>query len=692
METCFCKICKIEKTDLIWNLGEQFLGSRFPKLEEGDPPKSSLILVKCSKCGLVQLNNTVESSELYFHQYGYRSGINSTMRNHLKGIVEYIRAIVSLSENDVVLDIGSNDSTLLNCYSEVRKVGIDPTGKQFKEFYNSETLLVSDFFTAKTYYENISQKAKVVTSICVLYDLPDPVAFAKDVHDILTDDGIWVTEQSYILDMLDSDSFDTICHEHLEYYGFKQVADIADKAGLKILNVTRNSSNGGSFRLTLCKKECNLYNINEDNIDRICQSDKRLEDPNILLDFVSRCEKVKTKITSFLDINKQRSIYLYGASTKGNTLLQYFNITNKQIIAAADRNPEKNGRRTPGTNIPIISEEEMREKKPDILIVLPWHFRDEFVVREDDYLKNGGMLVFPLPKFEVVSHCKRAIITGINGQIGSYLHNKLLFEKYIIFGINRDNRRLLSDMIKSIQPNEIYDLASESNTLNSFNNPLRTFDDSRIMMEICQTVQENNIDTKIFHASSPEIYKDRSKSLNIISEDSPLQSPLTPYCVSKLTSYNVIEFYRNYYNLNIIRGIIFNTESPLRKDNFLLKKVCNFIKTIEKDKLKLGNINSQKDWLHASDVVDAIHCIMISEKNKEDFVISRGEGTQIKYMLDLAFKQKNLNWKDFVDVDETLFRNFEHSEEILIGNNQKLRSLGWKPKISVEEILVELLA
>ena len=399
-----CRICKSDKLVDILDLGRQGLASRFPSLAEPDPQKVPLVLVKCENpdCCLVQLKHTVTNTELYEHAYGYRSGINSTMTKHLKDLVTDIESRVSLKPADTVVDIGSNDATLLKSYSVqgLAKIGIDPTGTQFKEYYTDDIELIPTYFTRAALPPET--KAKVVTSISMFYDLPDPVQFMSDVKGVLHEDGVWVQEQSYMPEMLNTNSFDTVCHEHLEYYGLKQIRLMAEMAGLSIFDVEFNPCNGGSFRVFLCHP--GAYAANAEKIVDIIKHEKfmNLDSIDPYKEFEDRCKNIRKELLDFLKTSG--TVYLYGASTKGNTLLQYCGIDHNFVVAAAERNPRKYGCRTPITNIPIISESDMRRNNPDILLVLPWHFKKEFIEREQEFLKNGGTIVFPLPSLEIVKY------------------------------------------------------------------------------------------------------------------------------------------------------------------------------------------------------------------------------------------------------------------------------------------------
>lgn len=409
-----CRICGNRYLIPILDLGVQALSGRFPSGDEPDPPKAPLELVKCDNtensnaCGLLQVKHSVPPEEMYLPNYGYRSGINQTMRMHLKSIVQRVREIVDLHAGDVVLDIGSNDATLLKYYETpgLRRIGIDPTGEQFLEYYTEDIELISDYFSSSNYHSvSPDKQAKVITSIAMFYDLEAPMNFVEDIKKILAPDGIWVLEQSYMPTMLKMNSFDTVCHEHLEYYSLRQIDWMLRKDDLRVFDVEFNDMNGGSFRVYVCHSN-SVLKSNQKQIARVFSDEKKfkLDSEQPYKEFKERVFRIKDELYNFLATEKAKgkSIYVYGASTKGNVLLQFCNIDRTLITAAADRNPEKWGRRTPGTEIPIISEEEARKAKPDYFLVLPWHFRQEFVEREADFLASGGRFIFPLPEIEVI--------------------------------------------------------------------------------------------------------------------------------------------------------------------------------------------------------------------------------------------------------------------------------------------------
>jgi hypothetical protein len=385
------------------------------------------------------LKETVVSSELYEHEYGYRSGISNTMRAHLKAYQQEILDIApELSDGDVVVDIGSNDSTMLQYYhSGLKRIGVDPTGKQFQQYYG-DVELVPTYFTLDNFravYPEV--KCKIVSSISMFYDLPDPVQFAKDIGCILDDNGIWTCEQSYLPTMIKTNSIDTICHEHLEYYALYQIKIIAYKANLKIIDVKFNDCNGGSFRVYFAKKSSTVYAENTRLIDEILEAENKMgiHSNELYREFMTNCNAQVLKLRTFIDsINGAgKQMWIYGASTKGNCLLQYAHITEADMKYAVERNLSKVGKMT-CSGSEIISEETMRQRPPEYLLVLPWHFRSEIIERERAYLENGGQLVFPFPEFEIVSYKPKVVITGLDGMIGQYVKEEMGCD-YVIYGI-----------------------------------------------------------------------------------------------------------------------------------------------------------------------------------------------------------------------------------------------------------------
>ena len=403
-----CRICGNCRLERVLDLGEQMLTGVFPRERGADITVGPLRLVKCTGrdevCGLLQMEHSYDLGEMYGDNYGYRSGLNASMVEHLHNKVKKILGQVVLSEGDLVIDIGSNDSTTLQAYplSGPVLVGIDPTGTKFHNYYPPHILLIPDFFSAHLLNEHFpGQKAKVVTSFSMFYDLEDPMSFMQQVFDVLADDGIWVFEQSYMPTMLDTNSYDTVCHEHLEFYALRQVKWMADRVGFKIIDVEFNDVNGGSFSVSVSKSHGDLTVA--PSVQKILD-DERAKGLDTLVPYQKFAERVvqtKHELVKFIELAhfKGKTLAVLGASTKGNVLLQYCGISTKEVEFVGEVNSEKFGCYTPGTWIPIISEQELLAKKPDYLIVLPWHFRQFFVANKN---LSGMRLVFPLPNVEVV--------------------------------------------------------------------------------------------------------------------------------------------------------------------------------------------------------------------------------------------------------------------------------------------------
>lgn len=409
-----CRICGSDELIPIVNLGEQSLTGVFPSNKGQKITSGPLELVKCSEtssgnsCGLLQLRQSYDLNEMYGLNYGYRSGLNRSMVEHLHLKVGKICAVVDLRPGDLVLDIGSNDSTLLQGYPRMGcdLVGIDPTGVKFKEYYPEYIRLIPDFFSAAAVRKHLGdRKAKVISSIAMFYDLESPIDFMRQIHDVLADDGIWVFEQSYMPTMLDMNAYDTICHEHLEYYGLKQIKWMADQVGFKIIDVELNNVNGGSFSLMVAKIG-SPYREATTLVETILRKESDMGLHTLRPDeaFKQRVFEHRDQLVQFMKrARREKKIVLgYGASTKGNVILQFCNITAGDVPFIAEVNKDKFGCFTPGTLIPIISEADARAMKPDYFMVLPWHFKDNIVAKEADYLRAGGKMFFPLPELETI--------------------------------------------------------------------------------------------------------------------------------------------------------------------------------------------------------------------------------------------------------------------------------------------------
>ncbi|WP_017537062.1 class I SAM-dependent methyltransferase [Nocardiopsis halophila] len=405
-----CRICGNRTLISILDLGSQAMTSVFPASAETPVPEAPLELVKCSPsgCGLVQLRHTADFGSMYGDHYGYRSGIRPFMVGHLGSKVAALRERVALNPGDLVVDIGSNDGTLLAAYPSegVDRVGIDPSGAKFREHYPAGSELIPDFFTKAAFTDRYGdRKAKAVTSISMFYDLPRPLEFMQDVRDILDDDGVWMMEQSYMPSMLDATGYDIVCHEHLEFYALQQIEWMAERVGLTVIAAEINSVYGGSLCAILAKHP-ERHKVDSADIDRIRASEKRmgLETMAPYEAFAKRVPEFRDELLRFLEDSRRSGLttFGYGASTKGNVILQYCGLSEDELPCIGEVSAEKAGRVTPGTNIPIVSEEEAKSRRPDQLLVLPWIYREGFIERERDFSNRGGRLVFPHPRLEVV--------------------------------------------------------------------------------------------------------------------------------------------------------------------------------------------------------------------------------------------------------------------------------------------------
>lgn len=402
-----CRICENVNLKQVLDLGNQMLTGVFPRTKSEDITVGPLRLVKClgdgNVCGLLQLEHSYELSEMYGENYGYRSGLNASMVNHLNNKIAKLLDLVDLRPGDLVLDIGSNDCTSLKAYPDIGSilVGIDPTGTKFREYYPAHVELIPDFFSSKLIQKQFpNKKAKIITSFSMFYDLENPLEFMREIFDVLADDGVWVFEQSYSPTMMEMNSFDTVCHEHLEYYALKQIVWMANQVGFVIKDVDFNSVNGGSFSVTVKKNTVN--DAHAPAVFEILESEERFESLTPYIDFARSAEKAKSNLIEFISNAKSagKSVCALGASTKGNVLLQYCGLNDEDISFIGEVNPDKFGRYAPGSNIPIISEDELLAKKPDYLLILPWHFKDYFLAAGKF---KGFELVFPLPDVTSIS-------------------------------------------------------------------------------------------------------------------------------------------------------------------------------------------------------------------------------------------------------------------------------------------------
>jgi hypothetical protein len=396
-EVQFCRVCGWGLGDVL-NLGDQCLAGQFPARGEPDPPRFPLALKRCVEgCGLIQLGHTV-NPELLFRRYGYRSAVTATMRLHLGGLAEEAVKLLGRGPN-AVLDIGGNDGTLASCFDNAFVIDPSDVTKEMSEaWFNRPYGVLSGFFP-----QCLPESGKLawgpfdlIFTIACFYDAHDPVAFVKAVRDNLASNGLWCCEVSHLGSVLENTAYDTICHEHLLYFAFDPFCEILRRGGLSFVCADLNDCNGGSMRVYACRDDCLDYPALGSSLPCV--------NGRLMQTFAERVEASAASVRSYLDACRRRGdiVHLLGASTKANVWLQHCGVTSHYIQAASDRDPRKHGKRTPGTGIPILSEEESRSRRPDVYLVGPWHFESEIIEREKGFLARGGRLAFPLPRLKEV--------------------------------------------------------------------------------------------------------------------------------------------------------------------------------------------------------------------------------------------------------------------------------------------------
>ena len=394
-----CRLCGGDKLHDIFSVGEQYINDFVPEEKMGKGLKAPLDLIMCDKCSLLQLRHTAPQELLYSRHYWYRSGVTDTMRKALRDITEQVESMVELKPGDVVLDIGANDGTMLASYATegINRVGCEPADNLIDMLKENTKYVMHDFWNHEKYMELASQwgfgKAKVITAIGMFYDLEDPNKFIKDAQRALAEDGVFVAQLMCLAPMIEKNDLGNICHEHLEFYSLDSLKYLFETNGLEMFKIEENEINGGSYRIFARHYKGTGIEFDE----KFSMND--------ILDFAKRLKTNRKLCVDFIksEVAKGKTVYVYGASTKGNVILQYYGLDHTLITAAAERSPEKWGKYTIGTWIPIVSEEEARKAQPDYFLVLPWAFFDEFYKREEKWRSKGGKFIVPLPEFRVVS-------------------------------------------------------------------------------------------------------------------------------------------------------------------------------------------------------------------------------------------------------------------------------------------------
>jgi hypothetical protein len=401
----------------VLDLGAHFV-SNFIVPGEPDGTRAPLELVICRRCRLLQLKHTVPADTMY-QNYWYRSGTNQTMRNALADIANKAELLIHLKEGEAVVDIGCNDGTLLASYrtGRIRKIGFDPAENLAVFSSKIADKLVVGYFEANAFRSDAELKdcrPKVVTSIAMFYDLEDPNTFVADIKHVMHPEGLWIVQMSYLPLMLKTNEFGNICHEHLEYYSLSSFEHLLDLHDFEVVDVELNDINGGSIRAYIRNRgadpnrfaDATYRELAADRVLSLREHETRLElnDIRVYKEFAFWVDRIRRDVVGFIQeqVSRGKKVYVYGASTKGNTVLQYFGLDHTLITAAAERNPDKWGKVTVGTHIPIVSEEEARAARPDYFLVLPWHFLEEFQQREKAYLLSGGRFIVPMPRFALI--------------------------------------------------------------------------------------------------------------------------------------------------------------------------------------------------------------------------------------------------------------------------------------------------
>jgi SAM-dependent methyltransferase len=366
----------------------------------------------------VQLHHTVPGEAMY-RDYWYRSGTNQTMRTALADIANTCERLVNLQAGEAVLDIGCNDGTLLGSYltPSVYRIGFDPAENLLAFSRKVADTVINGFFEAEAFEREAelkSRRPKIVTSIAMFYDLETPHKFVSDIKKIMHPDGLWVVQMSYLPLMLKQHDFGNICHEHLEYYSLASFEYLMKLHDFTVVDVELNDVNGGSFRALIrnCGADESVFGdvayrrLAGERVSALRAEESKMGLGEIATyrEFAAWVERIKDDVSGFISeqVHLGKTVSIYGASTKGNVMLQYFGLDHGLITSASERNRDKWGKVTVGTRIPIISEEQARVSNPDYFLVLPWHFIEEFQDREKNYLLGGGRFIVPLPHFTLI--------------------------------------------------------------------------------------------------------------------------------------------------------------------------------------------------------------------------------------------------------------------------------------------------
>ncbi len=393
-----CLLCNNKKLKSIFDLGSLYVSNFVSKNKIKKGTKSPLNLLYCNKCTLIQLSHLAPQEIMYRRFYWYKSGVTATMREGLRELYLDCQKNVKLKKNDIVLDIGANDGTLLKYFKNknFKTIGCEPAKNLKNELKKNCNYLMDTFWSKRELVKILNkkklEKPKLITAIGMFYDLEDPNKFIKDAADSLDDDGIFVAQFMSLKSMIEKNDLGNICHEHIEFYSFQSIKYLFEKNGLEIFKISENDINGGSYRFYCRKLKSGSINLPKENVRKMMNG------------FIKRVKNNKKETMNFIknQLKKNKKIFLYGASTKGNTVLQYYGINKKMIPYAAERSSFKWGKYTIGSGIKIISEEKAKKMKPDYFFVTPWGFIKEFIKREKNWLNRGGKFILPFPKMKII--------------------------------------------------------------------------------------------------------------------------------------------------------------------------------------------------------------------------------------------------------------------------------------------------
>ncbi len=756
-ERTTCRLCGSSELSFLFSLGTQYVNDFPEKDKAASGIQAPLEMVFCEKCTLVQLKHTAPQELLYRGFYWYKSSVTDTMKLALRDITRSAERF-GLHAGDVVLDIGSNDGTLLRSYQVpgLITVGVEPAKNLAEEGRQGITHFINDFWTIQNYTKTIGKKAKIVTAIGMFYDMEDPNTFVKDAADALTDNGVFIAQLMCAKNMLDNNDVGNICHEHLEYYSFAALEFLFNKNGLEIFDVEINDVNGKSYRIFARKKGTFrplAFPVGcEERVKAVKEDEHQLATKQPYLDFFNRIEEQKNNCVRFInqELAKGKRVWVYGASTKGNVILQYYGLDNTKIDGASERSSWKFGRYTVGTNIPIVSEEEARDCRPDYFLVLPYTFFNEMYEREKNWLVRGGKFIVPLPEFKVVgmengqrkertaNHViespvskiretapvsnminesgkqqnggkKKALILGITGQDGSYLAEVLLEKGYEVHGFIRRSatgnttniqhflHRIILHKGDLADPTSIYRAIIDAQPDEIYNEADQdhvswSYGAVGYSMDITGAAVGRILE--IIKQINPKIKYFQPVSSNMFGIASNPQTeetnfrPQSPYACAKVLAYVMCRYYRDVFKMFVSTGIFYNHESPRRTEEYVTRKITKAAARISKGLQQKVSLGNLDAKIDWGYAKEYMEAAwnIMQLDQPADFIICTGEVHSLQEFLDEAFRQVGLNAVEHVEFDPRFARPGNTS--VLIGDYSKAqRAFGFEPRYRFKKIV-----